>query len=290
MKDEGKPRLSLIPKSATWAAAEAFTYGANKHSAYSWKQGSHTVTQMLDKALRHITLFQDGIDYDKESSLLHLGHALADIAICVDLFTNYSHLDDRFKRNSESGNKEDVWINEEDHTQMIELEAGDVIIYPDGKESKHRRYISYPSTRSCEVVVKFKKLNPNAIIPKYHSKQASGLDLSSIKDITISTNGRAIIPTGLAIELQSGTELQIRPRSGVSAKTNLTVFFGTIDSDYRGEIGIIVHNTGEHFATIKKGERIAQGVVCEARQVLIEEVTELSETERGASGFGSTNK
>ena len=138
--------------------------------------------------------------------------------------------------------------------------------------------------------VKFKKLNDDAVIPKYQTKSASGMDLTASEEIFIPAGSRRIVPTGLAVELEDGYEMQVRPRSGVSIKTDLTVMLGTVDSDYRGEIGIIVHNTGKVFCVVKAGDRIAQGIICPVIQAKIEVVTELSETERGTGAFGSTGK
>lgn len=154
MINEGKPRLSLIPKSATWAAAEAFTYGASKHGDYSWTKGSHTMTQMLDKALRHLTQFQDGEDNDKESKLLHLASVLADVSIAVDLYYNYNYLDDRNKRPVTNNQTEDIWINEKDETAMVELETGDTIVYPDGKEFKVSTEGTFPIKPNGKVIFK----------------------------------------------------------------------------------------------------------------------------------------
>lgn len=96
---EKKPSLSLLPKSGLWEAAAALTYGRDKHGRYAWKQGSHNLTELLDKALRHITQFADGEDYCSESKLLHLGSAAADLLIAIDVYHNQKHLDDRFETN-----------------------------------------------------------------------------------------------------------------------------------------------------------------------------------------------
>lgn len=127
--DEKKPRISLIPRSAIWATAEAFTYGASKHGDFSWKENSHTLTQMLDKALRHISQFSDGQDFDDDSKLLHLGSACADLCIAIDIFTNYKGLDDRFKKQEDL---KEPYVNTTDETQMILLLEGQHVEYPDG--------------------------------------------------------------------------------------------------------------------------------------------------------------
>lgn len=118
---------------------------------------------------------------------------------------------------------------------------------------------------------------------------SAGIDLRSNENLTISSEERVLIKTGLFIELPSGYEAQIRPRSGLAFKHGITVLNspGTIDSDYRNEIAVILYNTGEKFS-IEKGDRIAQMVIQKVPEVTFVEVEELSETERGLNGCGST--
>lgn len=141
--------------------------------------------------------------------------------------------------------------------------------------------------------LKFKKIKPEAIIPKYQTTGASGFDLHSIENIPIPAGRTTTVGTGLAVQVPDGYELQVRPRSGLSRDTGLMIKNspGTIDSDYRGEIKIIFYNTGERYGHyINYGDRIAQGVLVPIVQAEIEEVEELDETERQANGFGSTGK
>lgn len=141
------------------------------------------------------------------------------------------------------------------------------------------------------VNLKFKKLDPNAIIPSYQSKGASGFDLHALEETAAPSCSTTLVRTGLAVEIPEGYEMQIRPRSGVSYKTGLMVKNspGTIDSDYRGEIMIIMYNTGERFGhCIGRGDRIAQGVIMPVIQASIEETEELGSTVRGGDGIGST--
>ena len=142
------------------------------------------------------------------------------------------------------------------------------------------------------MVLKIKKLNSKAKIPVYQTKEAAGFDLHSIEDIVINPGERRLIRTGLAFEIEFGYEVQIRPRSGLAFKHGITVLNtpGTIDSDYRGEIKVLLINLGENPFEIKKGERIAQAIVAPVIQAKIIEVNELSDTERGSGGFGSTGK
>ena len=140
--------------------------------------------------------------------------------------------------------------------------------------------------------IQIKKLSATAIIPKYETSGASGLDLAAdIKtDISLKPGEQTLVSTGLAIAIPQGFEVQIRPRSGLAAKKGITVLNtpGTIDADYRGELKIILINHSKDNFVIKNGERIAQMVVCPVIQAKLEEVEELSNTDRGSGGFGST--
>ena len=140
--------------------------------------------------------------------------------------------------------------------------------------------------------VKVKILTPDAIIPKYQTEEAAGFDMHSVDEKTIKAGERDVIKTGLAVALPKGYELQVRPRSGLALKHGITLpnSPGTIDSDYRGELMIIILNTGKEDFAIKKGDRIAQAVIKEILQADFAVVDELDSTERGTGGFGSTGK
>ncbi len=142
------------------------------------------------------------------------------------------------------------------------------------------------------MVLKIKKLNSKAVIPSYQTEEAAGFDLHSIENTVINPGERKLIGTGLAFEIERGYEVQIRPRSGLAFKHGITVLNspGTIDSDYRGEIKVLLINLGSEPFEIKCGERIAQAVVAPVIQAEIVEVENLSDTERGSGGFGSTGK
>lgn len=130
--------------------------------------------------------------------------------------------------------------------------------------------------------------------PFYATEQSAGMDLKAniSEPVTLGPLGRAMIPTGLFIQLPVGFEAQIRPRSGLAAKNGITVLNtpGTIDADYRGEIKVILVNLSNESFTISSGERIAQMVVARHEKVEWEETDSLDETERGEGGFGSTGK
>ncbi len=140
--------------------------------------------------------------------------------------------------------------------------------------------------------VKVKILNPDAIIPKYQTEEAAGFDLHSVEEKIIKAGERDVVKTGLAVALPKGYELQVRPRSGLALKNGITVLNtpGTVDSDYRGELMVILLNTSKEDFVIKKGERIAQAVIKEILQADFAVVDELDSTERGTGGFGSTGK
>ena len=152
--------------------------------------------------------------------------------------------------------------------------------------------------KSDVVKVGFKRLSDTAVIPTRAHESDSGFDLVASEDVIIEPGETKVIPTGIAVELPDGYEAQVRPRSGVTAKTKLRVQIGTIDNGYTGEIGVIVDNIASvgfsvdgvcyPLADIKKGTRIAQLVVQELPKVKAFEVEEISDSERGASGFGST--
>lgn len=129
-------------------------------------------------------------------------------------------------------------------------------------------------------------------LPGYETKSSAGMDLRANidNDISMKPLERAIIKTGLFIALPSGYEAQVRPRSGLAAKNGITVLNapGTIDADYRGEVGVILVNLSNEDYVIKDGERIAQLIIARYEQAIWEEVNILEETDRGKGGFGST--
>lgn len=138
-----------------------------------------------------------------------------------------------------------------------------------------------------------KKLDANAKLPVYGSEHAAGFDIHA----NLGWNGaktlyprkRMMVPTGLAFAVPAGFYLRIAPRSGLAAKYGIDVFAGVIDSDYRGEVGVILYNAGDEEFTIRHGDRICQGILEQiATGVTIEEADDLTDTERGAGGFGST--
>jgi dUTP pyrophosphatase len=142
------------------------------------------------------------------------------------------------------------------------------------------------------IKIQIKKLSNSVIIPKYETSGSSGMDIAAHveNNIIINPGEKALVSTGFSIAIPTGYEVQIRPRSGLAVKKNITVLNtpGTIDADYRGEIKVILINLGQEKFIIQNGERIAQLVVCPVVQANLEEVTELSDTKRGSGGFGST--
>ena len=146
------------------------------------------------------------------------------------------------------------------------------------------------------ITVKIKRICPEDgnPLPHYMTPHAAGVDLSANLDneVVLKPGARTLVPTGIAIELPEGYEAQIRPRSGLALKHGISLVNspGTIDTDYRGEIGVIVINHGKEPFTIKKGERIAQMVFAPFIRAVFAEVAELGDTLRGAGGFGHTGR
>lgn len=163
--------------------------------------------------------------------------------------------------------------------------------------------------------IKVKKLHPDAQIPVYAKPGDSGFDLVAVEDTLISPEETKLISTGLAFEIPEGFELQVRPRSGITHRTALRVQLGTVDSGYRGEVKVIVDNlfqeigvadglpqdlTGEFITDykgdavlygaylVRRGEKIAQGVICPVQRVELIQTDDLSATERDSGGFGHT--
>ena len=144
------------------------------------------------------------------------------------------------------------------------------------------------------VKVLIKKLDPKVKLPSYKTKGSSGMDLMAFisNPIKVPPNNSVLVPTGLSIAIPEDVEVQIRPRSGLAAKSNISILNtpGTIDSDYRGELKIILFNHGSNEFIINNNDRIAQMVLMPILKIDFEEVDELPNTLRGSGGFGSTGK
>jgi dUTP pyrophosphatase len=143
------------------------------------------------------------------------------------------------------------------------------------------------------VTVKVRRVRPSDLpLPKYQTALSAGMDLLADlpEEVGLDSLERRLIPTGLSIELPEGYEAQIRPRSGLALKQGLTCLNtpGTIDADYRGEVGVLLINLSKDRVVLKRGDRIAQMVIAPTVQATLVEVEVLSDTTRGAGGFGST--
>jgi len=140
------------------------------------------------------------------------------------------------------------------------------------------------------MTLRFKRIHPDAVLPAYAHPSDAGMDVRSVADLVISAGGRALVPTGLVAIIPPMHEIQVRPRSGLALKHGVTVLNtpGTIDSGYRGEIGVILANFGDKDFSVSKGDKIAQLVFAPVVQPEIEETDTIDETDRGAGGFGST--
>ena len=143
-------------------------------------------------------------------------------------------------------------------------------------------------------IVLIKKLNPEVELPVYKTSGASGMDLMAFieKPIKVAPNSSCLVPTGLSVAFSEDYEIQIRPRSGLAAKNNITILNtpGTIDSDYRGEIKIIIFNHGKEVFSINNKDRVAQMILTPVIKMELEETIDLPNTIRGEGGFGSTGK
>ena len=144
------------------------------------------------------------------------------------------------------------------------------------------------------VKVLIKKLSPEVQLPSYKTSGASGMDLMAFikSSVTVKPKTSSLVPTGLSIAFSEDYEIQIRPRSGLAAKNNISVLNtpGTIDSDYRGEIKVIIYNHGNENFIINNGDRIAQMILTPVVKMELEETGDLPKTIRGEGGFGSTGK
>jgi len=144
------------------------------------------------------------------------------------------------------------------------------------------------------VPVRVKKKDGRVELPRYESSGAAGMDLKAFidADVTIPPLGRARIPTGLFVEVPAGYEAQVRPRSGLAVRHGVTILNapGTVDSDYRGELEVILVNLGSEPFTLKNGDRIAQMVISPVTRAVLCETGSLTDTERGSGGFGSTGR
>ena len=142
------------------------------------------------------------------------------------------------------------------------------------------------------MTLKFKRIHSDAVMPAYAHPSDAGMDVKSVEDIVIPARGRALVHTGLVMLLPPMYEAQVRPRSGLALKSGVTVLNtpGTIDSGYRGEVGVILFNTTDVDFPVKKGDKVAQLVIAPVTQPAIEETDSIDETDRGAGGFGSTGK
>lgn len=140
------------------------------------------------------------------------------------------------------------------------------------------------------MTVLFRKIDPAAVLPDYAHPGDAGMDVRSIEDAVIPPGGRALVHTGLVMQLPPDAEAQVRPRSGLALKHGVTVLNapGTIDAGYRGEVGVILANFGDAPFAVEKGMKIAQIVVAPVTRAEIRETDATDDTERGAGGFGST--
>jgi dUTP pyrophosphatase len=140
------------------------------------------------------------------------------------------------------------------------------------------------------MTLKFKRIHPDAVLPAYAHPSDAGMDVRSVEELAIAPGKRALVRTGLVMMLPQLYEAQVRPRSGLALKHGITVLNtpGTIDSGYRGEVGVVLINLGQEEFKVAKGDKIAQLVIAPVTQPEIAEAFDVDETDRGEGGFGST--
>lgn len=147
-------------------------------------------------------------------------------------------------------------------------------------------------SNDASVPVSFTRINPAATLPAYQTSGAAAADIYACLDepIVLESMGRCIVPTGISVAIPSGYEIQVRARSGLSSKYGIALAngIGTIDSDYRGEVGVILVNLGKDPFTIEPGMRVAQMVLAKCERISWQEAAILPESDRGAGGYGST--
>lgn len=140
------------------------------------------------------------------------------------------------------------------------------------------------------MTLRFKRIHPDAVLPAYAHPSDAGMDVRSVEELAIAPGKRALVRTGLVMMLPQFYEAQVRPRSGLALKHGITVLNtpGTIDSGYRGEVGVVLINLGQEEFKVAKGDKIAQLVIAPVTQPEIVEAFDVDETDRGEGGFGST--
>jgi dUTP pyrophosphatase len=177
-----------------------------------------------------------------------------------------------------------------DNSNLNEISAEDMMgIFNEEMKSLNDDFENYKP----KLYLGYKVLHPDAVVPKYNYEGDSGFDLHSVEEITIEPFGRALVPTGLSLDIKDGYEIQVRSKSGLALNQGIMVLNSpaTIDNSYTGEIKAIIFNTNQQPYTIKKGMKVAQAVlspVVNGGWVDLEEVKDITDKERGSNGFGST--
>lgn len=213
--------------------------------------------------------------------------------------------------------KKNGWTLSFEYLQQVQKKAKEIddIEKTPSLEQIESVLLAYENSKEREEGLKVKKMHPDAVLPKYAQQGDSCFDLVAVEDVIIEPGETKLIKTGLAFDIPEGFEIQVRPRSGITLKTKLRVQLGTVDVGYKGEVGAIVDNVycdccddgeitykaagideepiGDDYYPygtylIRKGDRIAQGILAPVARAEFEEVDKLSESERGVSGYGST--
>lgn len=207
-------------------------------------------------------------------------HSKGDLVKVVDMVVNHSSLEFMVVYEKLGGNGQ--------------LNAGQKFVISlkefEGFENKAKRFkrIGELVDEGAKVKVKVKKLDENAVAPKYAHQGDAGMDLFSIESCVIKAGERKLIHTGISMELPEGYFASIRGKSGLAYKKGIDILAGVIEYTYRGEYGVVVFNTGDEDFEVKKGDKVAQVLIQPIANAEVEEVEDLSDTARGGGGFGST--
>lgn len=208
----------------------------------------------------------------------------------------------RMSLNAKGEPRDERWERVQMSNAGARFDETGTILTTDGESIRvHERGQEVTTVHHLPIDLRVRRLDPRAKLPTYGSEQAAGLDLCALEDVTLTPGRVHRVRTGIAVEIPPGFEGQVRPRSGLTSR-GVFVELGTIDSDYRGEVGVLMHAFvephrphhrgagGERLARIAAGDRIAQLVIAPVPRWRVVEVEELSETARGAGGFGSTGR
>lgn len=267
--DQGKPRYSLLPLEALEAVVQVLEHGAARYGVGNWRLVPGARQRYLDACLRHVLAVLRGEDVDKDSGLPHLAHAVSSLLFVMDRDSKPDNIPPPL-----GGPRP---ANIEVHHATF-----------DTRELSFDRWTPHlPGPRTLPYPSIPMRLAPGAHAPAYQTAGAAGLDLHALTAHTLHPGERLKVATGVHLAIPDGYEGQVRPRSSFNS-AGILCALGTIDSDYRGDIGVILTNTTAAPYEVAAGARIAQLVIAPVARVELQVVDALPPSERGAKGWGST--